>query len=55
VYTMFFAGMTPIGSLFTGLLASAAGIRPTIAIEAGLCLCSVVVALLFGRVKPAEA
>ncbi len=55
VYTMFFAGMTPIGSLFTGLLASAAGIRPTIAVEAGLCLCSVVVALLFGRVKPAEA
>jgi len=53
VYTMFFAGMSPIGALFTGLLASTAGIRPTIAVEAGLCLCSVVVALLFGRLKPA--
>ncbi len=51
VYTMFFAGMSPIGSLFTGLVASTAGVRFTIAVEAAICASSVVMALLFRRMK----
>ncbi len=52
VYAMLMQGSTPIGSLFTGAVAATAGIRVTVASEAGLCLLGLGLALLYrARVK----
>ncbi|MBV8085117.1 MAG: MFS transporter [Chloroflexi bacterium] len=45
VFTMLMQGSTPIGSLFTGVVAAAAGIRVTVAAEASLCLLGLALAL----------
>lgn len=48
LYTLLFAGMTPFGALVTGYLASALGIRRTLAIEGAVCATAVVVASAYG-------
>ncbi|HLY66691.1 MAG TPA: MFS transporter [Chloroflexota bacterium] len=50
VFTMFFAGMSPLGSMFTGLLADGIGVQLTIAIEAGICMAAVVAVVAVKRV-----
>ncbi|HEU0167053.1 MAG TPA: MFS transporter [Chloroflexota bacterium] len=45
VFTMLMQGSTPIGSLFTGVVAAAAGIRVTVAAEASLCLLGLALAV----------
>ncbi|MFI5268970.1 MAG: MFS transporter, partial [Chloroflexota bacterium] len=47
VFTLLVMGSTPIGALFTGWLAEAAGIQVTIAVEAGICLLAVAGSLVY--------
>jgi MFS family permease len=47
VYTLLVMGSTPIGALITGWLAETAGVRATVAVEAGVCLLSVGAALIY--------
>jgi len=47
VFTMLVMGSTPIGALFTGWLAEAAGIQATVVVEASICLLGVAVALAY--------
>jgi MFS family permease len=47
LYTLLFAGSTPIGGAVTGWLANAWGIRVTMAIEAGICLAATLIGLLW--------
>lgn len=49
VFTLLVMGSTPIGALFTGWLAEAAGIQITIVVEASICLLGVALALLYRR------
>ena len=53
LYTLLFAGSTPIGGAITGWLADAWGIRITLAFEAGLCIVATAVgaAWAFERVR----
>ena len=52
LYTLLFAGTTPIGGAITGALAEGWGIRPTMALEAGLCVVGAVVGVLYLRRHP---
>jgi MFS family permease len=45
LYTLLFAGSTPIGGALTGWLADAWGIRNTLGLEAGICLLAVAAGL----------
>jgi MFS family permease len=47
LYTLLFAGSTPIGGALTGWLADVWGIQLTLALEAGVCLGAVLVGLLW--------
>lgn len=49
LYSLLFAGMTPVGATVTGGLADAWGIRPTLEFEALMCLSGVVGGLLYLR------
>ncbi len=49
LYTLLFAGSTPIGGAITGILADAWGIRPTLALEATICLAGVGLGVLYLR------
>jgi MFS family permease len=51
LYTLLFAGTTPIGGALTGWLADAWGIRTAMSLEAGVCLVAVVVALAWLRTR----
>ena len=55
VFTMLVMGSTPIGALFTGWLAEAAGIQATVAVEAGICLLGVALALAYQARRPRPA
>jgi len=52
LYTLLFAGTTPIGGAITGALAEAWGIRPTMAVEAGICVVGALVGVLYLRRHP---
>ncbi|HLG69189.1 MAG TPA: MFS transporter [Chloroflexota bacterium] len=54
VYTLLVMGSTPIGSLITGWLAETAGIRTTVAVEAGVCLLAVLAAIIY-RARSGQA
>jgi MFS family permease len=47
LYTLLFAGSTPIGGAITGWLADAWGIRITLGIEAGVCLAATAIGVLW--------
>ena len=47
LYTLLFAGTTPIGGAITGWLADLWGIRLTIGLEAGVCLLAVAVGVVW--------
>jgi uncharacterized membrane-anchored protein len=47
-YSVLLVGTTPIGSLLTGFLATAIGIRYTVATWGILCILSVVIAVVYG-------
>ena len=49
VYSMVFTGTAPFGALITGYLAGAIQVRPTLAIEATLCLLAPLIALAYLR------
>jgi MFS family permease len=49
LYTLLFAGTTPIGGALTGWLAAGAGIRLTLGLEAGICLVAVAIGLGWTR------
>src|SRR5919201_1535605 len=51
LYTLLFAGTTPIGGALTGWLADLAGIRVAVAIEAGVCLAAVLGGVGFLRMR----
>ena len=55
VFTMLVMGSTPIGALFTGWLAEAAGIQATVAVEASICLLGVALALAYQARRPRPA
>lgn len=52
LYVVIFVGSTPIGALFTGLVAEAAGIITTILVEGMLCLVGVWMGMNYLRSKP---
>jgi MFS family permease len=47
LYMLLFAGSTPIGGYFTGVMAQAVGVPATVGIEAGLCLLGVAAGLAY--------
>jgi MFS family permease len=49
LYTLLFAGTTPIGGALTGWLANVWGIRLTVGLEAGICLLVVGIGFAFSR------
>ncbi len=49
LYTLLFAGSTPIGGAITGWLADAWGIRPTMVLEAAICLAGLGVGIVYLR------
>lgn len=51
LYVLLFAGSTPVGSAFTGLMVDLVGLQPTIALEAGLCFLGVALAALYSRAR----
>jgi len=55
VFTMLTTGLTPVGSIVLGVLAEAVGIRLTVAVEAGVCLVSVGVVLVYRERMQASA
>ena len=54
LYTLLFAGTTPIGGALTGWLADRWGIRDALAIEAGVCILAVVLGAAYLRVRHAD-
>ena len=54
LYTLLFAGTTPIGGAVTGWLADVWGIRTTLGLEAGLCLLAVGAGLVWSITRTAR-
>ncbi|MGB9772813.1 MAG: MFS transporter [Bacteroidota bacterium] len=54
LYVVIFVGSTPIGALFTGLIAEAFGIITTILVEGMLCLVGVWIGMNYLRSKPTK-
>ena len=54
LYTLLFAGTTPIGGALTGWLADAWGIQLAVAIEAGVCLLAVLVGAAYLRMRQVD-
>jgi MFS family permease len=55
LYTLLFAGTTPIGGALTGWLADRWGIQVAVAIEAGMCLAAVLVGAAYLRLRHVDA
>ena len=51
LYTLLFAGTTPIGAAITGALADAWGIRAAMATEAGVCLVGVAIGFVYWKLR----
>jgi MFS family permease len=54
LYTLLFAGSTPVGGALTGWLADTWGIRDALGAEAGVCLLAIVVGVLWSRGRAAQ-
>jgi len=49
LYVLLFIGSTPIGAFLTGTLATAIGVQAALAIEAGVCIIGLAIALVYYR------
>jgi MFS family permease len=49
LYVLLFVGITPIGAFYTGTLANAIGVAPTLVISAGICGAGLLAAALYWR------